>query len=61
MQDFPCKIKKIFKNTYFDKHLGTTDCFSDLKNGIHVLCNSAADSEVSIKIKMMSLVLNVFK
>ena len=63
---FSCKICENFKNTYFEEHLRTTNCFSDLKHGILVFYNiiffsifpnSKVNSEASIKIQTMGLVL----
>ena len=40
LQTFSFEICKVFKNTYLEEYLRTTDCFSDLKHGIWVFHNS---------------------
>ena len=40
LQTFSFEICKVFKNTYLEEYLRTTDCFSDLKHGISVFHNS---------------------
>ena len=66
---FIVKFVKILRTPIFEEHLRMTDCFSDLKYGIvfffffffYILNNSTANSEVCIKVRTMSIILNVFQ
>ena len=67
---FSCEIFKIFKNTYFEEHLRTTNCFSDLKRGIRVsitwsfsstLCNSKANFEAYFMFNSVKLIASKFR
>ena len=73
---FLCAICEFFKNTYFEEHLRTIDCFSDVKHVIRVfntffsyfMCFSpifkflfiCLCENYDIKVQTVSLVLNVF-